>query len=123
MPAIWSLKNARDYINANIDMISKKESVLVNKAIDELSKIKNIKIYNRNYNRVPTFCFNIEGTPSDEVVKHLSDHNICVRGGIHCAILAHETIGTVKSGAVRVSLNAFNSITEITELINAIREM
>lgn len=46
-----------------------------------------------------------------------------VRGGIHCAILAHETIGTVKTGAVRVSINAFNTKEEIYKFINVIKEL
>ena len=45
---------------------------------------------------------------------------ICVRGGIHCAIKAHETLGTVQTGAVRVSINSFNSMEEIDALIQAI---
>ena len=57
------------------------------------------------------------------MVKYLSENDVCVRGGIHCAILAHETIGTVEIGAVRVSLNSFNSKADIKEFVRIIEEM
>lgn len=123
MPAIWALKNSLDYINSNIDIISKTEAALLDRIFSELKRNSKITIYNRDYERVPTFCFNVEGVPSNEVVKHLSENNVCVRGGIHCAILAHETIGTVETGAVRVSLNSFNTKADVEEFIRIIEEM
>lgn len=123
MPAIWSLKNSIEYIDSHIDEIHKKENDLLNTIICELSKIDKVIIYNLTAQRVPTFCFNIKNIPSNEVVKYLSDNNICVRGGIHCAILAHKAIGTVETGAVRVSLNAFNTEEEIHKFIQVIKEL
>lgn len=123
MPGIWSLKTSIDYINIHLNDILKKEKELLDICICELSKIKKVVLYNSKAERVPTFCFNIKDVPSNEVVKRLSDNDICVRGGIHCAILAHETIGTVKTGAVRVSLNAFNTKEEIYKFINVIKEL
>ena len=63
---------------------------------------------------------NVKGVAYSDVVKYLDQHGICVRGGIHCAILAHETIGTVETGAVRVSVNSFNTAAEIDEFIRVI---
>lgn len=123
MPAIWALKSALDYIDENIEAISNKEKELLNRIMIALKKDSRITIYNYDYKRVPTFCFNVHGVPSNEVVKYLSENNICVRGGIHCAILAHETIGTVKTGAIRVSVNNFNTNDEVDEFIRIIKEM
>lgn len=123
MPAIWSLKNSLDYINLHLEDVLRKEKELLDIFIDELLKIEKVILYNNKIERVPTFCFNIKNVPSNEVVKYLSDNDICVRGGIHCAILAHETIGTVKTGAVRVSINAFNTKEEIYKFIDVIKEL
>lgn len=123
MPAIWALKKALDYIEENIEENSAKEAELLNVIMSELDKDSRIIIYNYDYQRVPTFCFNIKGIPSSEVVKKLSENEICVRGGIHCAILAHKAIGTVETGAVRISLNSFNSKDEIDRFIRIIKEM
>ena len=123
MPAIWSLKNSIDYINQNIDTIRDKENKLTNYFIEQLSNVPEVIIYNQNRKRLSTFCFNINKISSSAVVKYLSDNDICVRGGIHCAIKAHETINTVKTGAVRVSLSFFNDYSEIDIFVNLIREL
>ena len=91
--------------------------------ISKLSQISNVIIYNLNKKRVSTFSFNVIGIKSSDVVSFLSKKDICVRGGIHCAIKAHETINTVKTGAVRVSLNYLNTIQEIDTFISAVKEL
>jgi len=123
MPAIWSLKVSLDYICDNIDEIIQKEKRLVNLCITELEKNPSIVIYRPYLHRVSTFCFNIKDIPSSIVVEKLSKKRICVRGGIHCAIKAHETLGTVETGAVRVSMNYNNSEDEVEEFLNVIKEM
>lgn len=123
MPAIWSLKASLEYINKNANVMLQKEHLLLEYFIEELGKVDRVTIYNEMKPRVPTFCFNITGLPSSTVVEKLNEKNICVRGGIHCAIKAHETIGTVKIGAVRVSINFFNTKQEIDEFVKAIEEI
>lgn len=120
MPAIWALKEALEYIEKTVSTDRQYENMLVNTAIKKLSRLDTVVLYHPDYDRVPTFCFNIKGVPSSEVVQILDKHEICVRGGIHCAIKAHETLGTVKTGAVRVSLNAFNTLQEIDKFIQVI---
>ena len=67
--------------------------------------------------------FNIDGYSSDEIVKYLDTWGICTRGGIHCAILAHEALKTVKTGAVRVSVSSFNTVDEVYEFIDILRRL
>ena len=80
-------------------------------------------IYNPEKKRVSTLCFNLKDVPSNKVVEFLDEQNICVRGGIHCAILAHETIGTVQTGAVRVSLNHFNTEDEVKTFLEVLKRI
>lgn len=123
MPAIWSLKAAIENIEKNIEFTNQFESDLLKKLIEGLQKDRNVILYNIERNRVPTVCFNIKGVQSSDVVAYLDKHRICVRGGIHCAILAHKQIGTVETGAVRVSLNAYNTFEEIEEFIQVIGDI
>ena len=120
MPAIWSLKCAVEYIMENQRAICEKEGALLQRLIEGLQDIKKVVIYRAEYDRVPTVCFNVVDVASSDVVKYLDSQGICVRGGIHCAILAHETIGTVETGAVRASINAFNTEAEVDEFIRVI---
>ena len=87
-----------------------------------MQEVPGIKIYDKDVERVSTLGFNIDDIPSDKVVQYLDQNGIAVRGGIHCAILAHEALGTVKRGVVRVSLSPFNKEEEIKDFIRIIRK-
>ena len=123
MPAIWSLKTAIEIIDKNIETNSKYESSLLEVLLDGLKKDPNIVLYNIDKPRVSTICFNVQGVPSSDVVAYLDKHGVCVRGGIHCAILAHTQIGTVETGAVRVSLNTYNTLEEVEKFIQVIGDI
>ena len=123
MPAIWSLKTSIEIIEENIETTSKYESSLLEVLLDGLKKDSNIILYNTDKPRVSTICFNVKGVPSSDVVAYLDKHGVCVRGGIHCAILAHTQIGTVETGAVRVSLNACNTLEEVETFIQIIGDI
>ena len=51
------------------------------------------------------------------------EYNIAVRPGYHCAYMAHETLGSDKTGSVRVSVSYFNRLSEIKYLIDAINKI
>ena len=123
MPAIWSLKTAIENIEKNIESNQQHESSLMQKLVEGLQKDPNIILYNMDKPRVSTMCFNVQGVPSSDVVSYLDKHGVCVRGGIHCAILAHTQIGTVETGAVRVSLNAYNTHEEVEKFIQIIGDI
>ncbi len=59
------------------------------------------------------------------VSEHLSaDHNIATRSGYHCAPLAHETIGTLRSGGTtRFSFGFFNTSDEIDLAVDSLRKL
>lgn len=122
MPAIWSLHAGIEYIVQHYDELQKKERYLMKYLLEQLGALDNVVIYDKNTDRVSTCCMNVKGMESDKVVALLDSFGICVRGGIHCAILAHEAIGTVSTGAVRISLNYCNSEEEIDYLINVLRK-
>jgi selenocysteine lyase/cysteine desulfurase len=45
----------------------------------------------------------IGGMDCQEAASRLEKQGICVRAGLHCAPLAHESAGTLESGTVRIS--------------------
>ena len=123
MPAIWSLQEGIKYINNNRHYISKTENGLMTYLVKMLSELTNVVIYDYGKNRVSTCCFNIKNNKSSEVIEFLDKKDICCRGGIHCSILAHQAIGTVDTGAVRISLDYNNTFEEINKLIEVLNEM
>lgn len=122
MPAIWALKTAIDYVSSHHIELKEAEDALMQHLLSGLRSLPNIILIRPEAERVPTVCFNVKGKSSSEVVAFLDQHGICVRGGIHCAILAHQALDTVKTGAVRVSINSNNTHEEIDYFLNVLRE-
>lgn len=121
MPAIWALKAGVEYVSAHADEINKKECKLMEYLLMRLNQVVGIVIHDYNVNRVSTCSFTLNDLASDKVVSLLDRNGICVRGGIHCTILAHEALGTVQTGAVRISLNYKNTADEIDRLIEVLK--
>lgn len=49
---------------------------------------------------------------ADRLAEKLGDADVCVRAGLHCAPTAHETVGTLEQGTVRLSFSPFNTAGE-----------
>ena len=65
--------------------------------------------------------FNIRGVDCEEAAAILNrEYGIAVRGGYHCAGLAHKTIGTWNTGAVRLSVGPFNTRRELRAAAEAV---
>ena len=70
---------------------------------------------------VPVISFNINGAESETVAKILNDnYNIAVRAGLHCAPLAHRSLGTQDTGTVRAVVSAFTSKNDVIYFANAV---
>lgn len=123
MPAIWSLHAGVEYIVHNREALKNQEHVLTQYLLEKLDALENVIIYDRDVDRVSTCSINIKDMTSDKLVAFLDKNGICVRGGIHCAILAHESINTVSTGAVRISLSSCNTKEEIDELIKVLKKV
>ena len=59
----------------------------------------------------------------EEMAAKLAKRGIAVRAGLHCAPLAHESAGTLKSGTVRVSFGHDANDKQTTALLRAVREI
>ncbi len=103
--------------------IHRQELILANRLIEGLSEIKGVKVYGGE-NRVGVIGFSIEGLSSTEAANRLdSEYNIACRGGMHCAYLAHKSIGTEENGLVRFSLSFFSTEKEIEKAIKAVSHL
>lgn len=122
MPAIWSMHAAIDYLDKHFNEISVIEKQLMTYLLDGLKKIDTVTVYDEQFLRVSTCSINVKGISSDRLVALLDKNGVCVRGGIHCAIIAHEAIGTVSTGTVRLSLNYMNTEQEIDTVLSILRK-
>lgn len=67
--------------------------------------------------------FNLKGRDSSFVANALAEREIAVRGGLHCAPLAHKALGTLSRGAVRASIGVDNTEKDIYHFVAALEEI
>ncbi len=73
--------------------------------------------------RAPVLSFNFKNYSSEEVADYLSEKNIAVRAGLHCAPLAHKTIGTSDKGTVRISTSVFNKFEDAEKTLFYLKKL
>ena len=122
-PAILAFGAGIDFVEENFDAIKEKMEDLTTYLHYELSKLP-VEIYTATDNTFGVFAFNIPSIPSNEVANLLNEkYDICVRSGYHCAPKKHEALGTLDSGAIRVSFSLFNTFAEVERLIGIVKHI
>jgi len=126
-PGIAGLNEGVKYIlSVGIKEIARHERELTRYLLEGLYSIKNIIVYGMDdvKQRVGVVSLNIKGKDCVDVCCELDEkYGIATRGGLHCAYLAHQTIGTLETGTVRLSINCFNTKVEIDRVLKAINEI
>lgn len=126
-PGILGLGAGIEYILAKgIGNIRKYEEDLTEHFIEESGKIDGVKLYGplNTKEQAGVVALNIKDADSSEVSYILDDeYDIAVRPGLHCAPLAHKSIGTFVQGVVRFSFGPFNTHDEIEHAIKALKEI
>jgi selenocysteine lyase/cysteine desulfurase len=127
---IAGLRAAICYIeNTKIENIRNREMTLAGQFLDGISDLTRsgvIKVYGNPdlEKRVGIVTLNIRDYDSSQVSDWLyEDYGICTRAGAHCAPKMHETLGTVKQGAVRFSFSHFNTSDEVESAVCALHEL
>lgn len=127
LPGIAGLNEGVKYIlNKGTKSIYSHEKKLLEAFIEGIKNISKIKIYGPEdiEQRCGVVSVNLENVDSSELAFMLdTEYGIAVRPGLHCAPLAHKTIGTENVGAVRFSVGPFNEMTDIKAAVNALKEI
>lgn len=127
VPAIFGVSAGIDFVSkTGISKIYNHEMMLINYILGELKNNGKAVVYTPDMGAgayMPVLSFNLRGKHSEETARFLSENGIAVRGGYHCAPLAHAMLDTLDSGTVRVSVGAFNSKSEAERFINIINNI
>jgi cysteine desulfurase family protein len=125
-PAIAALSAAVEYIDSEgVGKIYEHEKKLYDKAVDMLDSLENIKLYGdfSNSDYIGAILFNINNIKCEEAAKILARNNIFVRDGYHCTPLAHEKLGTIRTGGVRISFGYHNTVKQLDKLYKVLKNM
>lgn len=109
-----------------IENIYSHEMSLIKCVHSALSADSNAVLYTPSpdeFKSAPILSFNYKDYSSEETAALLGNGNIAVRGGFHCAPLAHRSFGTNTRGAVRVSPSVFTSHRDCENFINYLKKL
>ncbi len=122
-PSIVSLLEGVRYTDKKLPFIQKRLTSLTAHFLQGLQSISAYQAFS-----VPNPCGIVAFRHLHLQSEHVSDllsstYDIAVRGGLHCAPLMHENLGTLDNGLVRSSFSHYNSEREIDELLFALRQI
>lgn len=123
-PGIAGLKAGLDFISqTGLEAIRRHEQRLTEMLLEGMRGIPGLTVYGPADSRRQTavVAFNIAGRDCGDVSMYLDQgYGIVARAGMHCAPLAHQSVGTEGIGACRVSPGYFNTTAEVEELLKAL---
>lgn len=127
LPGIFGISAGVDFVRRQGMQALLRHEMEIHKALYRgLSQISGIRIYSPDPFRtacVPVLAFNAAQKSSEETAEYLAAHDVAVRAGLHCAPLAHRSLGTIDGGAVRLSAGWFNTLPEAARVIFLLKNM
>ena len=108
------------------ERIRYRESKLAEKLRTALRKMQGISMKGEKQGQLQTavLSFTVEGIDSNVAALWLEEKaGIICRAGLHCAPWAHEALGTLETGTIRLSPGYFNTDAEIEAAIKALHQL
>ncbi len=123
LPGVVGLHAALGWIgDTGIQRIAERERELGSMLLEGLSRVEGISLSGKGdmEGRLPVFSFNIEGLDNGLLADALSREGFETRPGLHCAPVAHRTLGSFPQGGLRVSPGYFTTPGQLTEFLEAL---
>jgi len=106
-----------------IAKIRQKEMRLTGILLEGLGLIPGVTIYGPKdaERQTATIAINLKDQdPADVALRLDREYGICTRASLHCAPLAHRTLGSYPQGSIRLSLGYFNTEEEVSTCVKAL---
>ncbi len=127
VPCICGLRKGIEIVEKiGVNRIFTKERKLSEAIFNGLKQMPKVTLYQDDYDALlfaPLVSFNVKNLHSEQVSAYLNNNGIAVRGGYHCAPLAHISNETESQGTVRISPSIFNGEKDIKNLLNLVRKI
>lgn len=116
-----ALKSGIDFVRLKTTKkIYSHENRLCQRFINGLANSNTIIYRNKDCSYVPVVSFNIPDMKPEDTAYMLNKYGFCLRAGLHCAPLAHYSLGTT-DGTVRFSPSVFNNEMQVDNLVKIIK--
>ena len=124
LPGIVGLKASLDWLQKEgIENIERRERELGSMLLEGLKEIDTAVLYGKPTmeGRLSVFAVNFRDTDNGILADGLSVAGFETRPGLHCAPLAHKTLGSYPQGSLRVSPGYFNTPGDVEAFLKALR--
>lgn len=125
LPGIIGLHAALSYLEkVGIDEVRRKKTLLTEQFLDGVSGLDGVRIVGKKSmeNRTAVVSLDFSGIDNAMAAFWLEqEYGIMTRVGLHCAPLAHQSLGTFPQGTVRFSFSEQNTEEEIEKGIEAVK--
>ncbi len=124
-PGVAGLNEGLKYLlRVDPEQVYARKKQLEKKLREGLSDLPGIRVLGEGVSGIGVVSIVPAGQDCQEVCAALDEkYHIAVRGGLHCAFLAHETIGTIRTGAVRFSMGPFTTPRDIEAALRAVKSI
>ncbi len=113
-------------LDRGVETIRAHDEQLCRQFLDQTDGVDGLAVYGPRdlQHRAGVFSVRIEGCGPGELAGILEqDYEVLTRPGVHCAPLAHETIGTHPEGTTRLSFGPFTTPEQVEIAANALTEI
>ena len=113
VPGIAGLDAGLRYLQeTGIEKIFQREQNLAKKCAENLSSMGYQTFFGDHQGGTVSFVTE----DCEKTAQYLAARGIAVRAGLHCAPLAHESAGTLRSGTVRISFGYDSNLSQVQKL-------
>lgn len=104
--------------------IMQHEKTLLKHLVERLSFLEEDEVFFGDENtQSGVLSLNIQSMDCEMLAGKLAEEGIAVRAGLHCAPLAHESVGTLESGTVRISLSALSTMAHVDQFADCLQRL
>ncbi len=125
-PGIAALLGGLTFIEKiGLTALIEKKKKIRSYTIEKIRALDRVVVYGDHSKEesLPVISLNVKGTSPSDIASACNRAGICVRVGLHCAPVAHRTIGTFPEGTIRVSPGYFTRPDEIDQFLEVIRSV
>lgn len=123
VPGIAGLAEGIRFVQSKgCQAISAHARELVHRAACGLSAIQGVEVFAGGEEQAGVLSFRTPKKPA-ELCTELAEREICLRDGLHCAPLAHQSAGTLPEGTCRASFSCFNTTADVDALIKSVNRV
>lgn len=127
LPGIIGLHAALSYLEeTGIEVIRRKKEVLTRQFLEGVTGIPGVRVIGKKTMEHRTAVVSLDFLEMDNAIAAFyleQEYGIMTRVGLHCAPLAHQSLGTFPKGTVRFSFGEQNTEEEIAKGIEAVKKI